>query len=67
VALTQKIIKELQINDALDIRIVIGGTIPASDAVQLRDLGVADVFPTGVSLAEMVERMGRLTAQTNEP
>ena len=39
----------------LDIPVVIGGTIPATDVPALLDLGVAAVFPVGTSLVEAVD------------
>jgi len=39
----------------LDIPMVIGGTIPATDVQRLLDLGVAAVFPVGTSLVEAVD------------
>jgi methylmalonyl-CoA mutase C-terminal domain/subunit len=43
--------------DRLDIPVVIGGTIPATDARALLDLGVAAVYPVGTSLADVVDGM----------
>jgi len=40
-----------------DIEVVIGGTIPAGDAAKLREMGIADVFPTGTSLDDVVASM----------
>ena len=39
----------------LDIPVVIGGTVPATDVRTLLDLGVAAVFPVGTSLVEAVD------------
>ncbi len=41
----------------LDIPVVIGGTIPATDERSLLDLGVAAVYPVGTSLAVVVDGM----------
>ncbi len=43
--------------DHLDIPVVIGGTIPATDERSLLDLGVAAVYPVGTSLAVVVDGM----------
>ena len=37
-----------------DVPVVFGGTIPARDAAQLRELGAAAVFPVGSSLPDVV-------------
>ena len=37
-----------------DVKVVVGGTIPASDRRALLDLGVAAVFPTGTSIEDVV-------------
>ena len=44
-------------SERLDIPVVIGGTIPASDERALLDLGVAAVYPVGTSLADVVDGM----------
>lgn len=38
-----------------DVPVLFGGTIPASDAAFLRDVGITEVFPTGSSLDQIVE------------
>ncbi|MGW3951076.1 cobalamin B12-binding domain-containing protein [Streptomyces sp. NPDC004752] len=40
-----------------DVAIVVGGTIPPSDVVRLRELGVRDVFPVGTSIDDLVSRI----------
>ena len=42
-------------SSGLDIPVVIGGTIPATDVLALLDLGVAAVYPVGASLADVVD------------
>ena len=37
-----------------DVKVVIGGTIPASDCQVLLDLGIGAVFPTGTTIEEVV-------------
>ncbi|MER6530220.1 cobalamin B12-binding domain-containing protein [Streptomyces sp. NPDC001508] len=43
--------------DLDDVAIVVGGTIPPSDVVRLRELGVRDVFPVGTSIDDLVSRI----------
>jgi methylmalonyl-CoA mutase C-terminal domain/subunit len=43
-----------------DVRVVVGGNIPARDAEPLKTMGVAGVFPTGSRLEEIVAFMDSL-------
>lgn len=43
-----------------NVAIVVGGTIPPSDVVRLREMGVSDVFPVGTSLDQLVSRIFEL-------
>jgi len=44
-----------------DTKVVVGGTIPASDAPRLIAIGAAGVFPNGTTIDELVSRMRKLT------
>ena len=57
--LTRKIIAALAEQDASDIAVVVGGTIPARDHDRLREMGVAAVFSTGATSKEIVSGIGR--------
>jgi methylmalonyl-CoA mutase, C-terminal domain len=57
ITLTRKTIEALRKLDADDIPLVVGGAIPIADVETLRDLGAADVFPTGTPLDDAVHRM----------
>jgi len=59
--LTGKTLDALKAADGEDIPVVVGGTIPQRDGEKLRELGVADVFPTGTPLDEAVARVRKLT------
>jgi methylmalonyl-CoA mutase C-terminal domain/subunit len=52
--LSQRILERLRAADAQDVAVVVGGTIPASDADALRTMGVRAVFPMGTTLPEIV-------------
>jgi methylmalonyl-CoA mutase C-terminal domain/subunit len=52
--LARQVLDALRANGLDDVKLVIGGTIPASDAQALLDLGVDAVFPTGTSIDEVV-------------
>jgi methylmalonyl-CoA mutase C-terminal domain/subunit len=45
----------LRANEAEDVLVVVGGTIPAEDAEQLKSLGVAEVFGPGAATSEIVD------------
>jgi len=53
--LVPRIVDLLRERDAGDIRVVVGGTIPAEDIVELKSLGVAEVFTPGAPTSEIVE------------
>jgi len=53
--LVPRILEGLKENGAEDVLIVVGGTIPDDDAVELKKLGVAEVFTPGAPTTEIVE------------
>lgn len=53
--LVPKIIKLLNEQDAGDILVTVGGTIPADDIPPLKELGVAEVFTPGAPTNAIVE------------
>lgn len=46
-----------------EVPVVIGGTVPPDDVDQLLDLGVADVFPAGTAIADVVARIVTLAGE----
>jgi methylmalonyl-CoA mutase, C-terminal domain len=42
-----------------DVVVIVGGNIPASDRDQLREMGVAEVFPTGAAFEGIVQFLER--------
>ncbi|GAC1657346.1 MAG: cobalamin-dependent protein [Candidatus Dormibacteraceae bacterium] len=54
VALTKRVVEALRDAGAEDIRVVVGGTIPAADVPRLLEAGAAAVYPTGTDLATLV-------------
>jgi methylmalonyl-CoA mutase C-terminal domain/subunit len=52
-ALTRKVIETLKAQDAGDIPILVGGLIPEEDKVALQEIGVAEVFTAGTSIASI--------------
>ena len=53
--LVPKILEGLRENGAEDVLVVVGGTVPADDADELKRLGVADVFGPGAPTGAIVE------------
>ena len=54
--LVPRIVELLKENGAEDVLVVVGGTIPADDAQELkRDHGVAEVFGPGAATSEIVD------------
>ncbi len=53
--LVPKVLDLLREQDAGDVVVTVGGTIPADDVAELKGLGVAAVFTPGSSTDEIVE------------
>jgi methylmalonyl-CoA mutase C-terminal domain/subunit len=53
--LVPRIVEGLRERDAGDVLVVVGGTIPADDADELKAQGVAEVFGPGATTSEIVE------------
>jgi methylmalonyl-CoA mutase C-terminal domain/subunit len=58
--LSEKIIRKLSENNAGDKIVVVGGLILKEDIPKLRELGVAEVYPSGVPLDRIVESIKAL-------
>lgn len=59
--LAEKIISRLRENNAGDKTVIVGGVILDEDIPRLKEIGVAEVFPSGVpldSIAESVKALG---------
>jgi methylmalonyl-CoA mutase C-terminal domain/subunit len=67
---TTEILDQLREEGLDDVTVVVGGTIPTSDAARLRELGVAGVFGPGTPTASVVEfiqsRAGRLRTSISD-
>ena len=57
--LARRVLDGLRAQDAADIAVVVGGTIPPRDVESLKQLGVRDVFPMGTPLTEIVKAFRR--------
>ena len=60
--LVPRIVEGLRANEAGEVLVVVGGTIPQEDAVELKRLGVAEVFTPGAPTSAIVDFLrGALT------
>jgi len=57
--LVRQLLDELKRLDAADIKVFVGGTIPADDFAELASLGVRGVYTSELPLAEVVESLAR--------
>ncbi len=64
--LADDLLREREARGLADVPVVLGGTIPPADVEALRALGVADVFPVGTNLLEVVDGVLGLAARTQE-
>lgn len=64
--LTKKLMDSLGAHHALDIGVVVGGTIPQHDIPRLTAIGVAAVTPTSTPLDEVVEVIRRVAAEERD-
>lgn len=53
-SICQKVLELLREKKMDDVKVVVGGIIPAQDIADLKRMGVAEVFLPGASLAEVV-------------
>jgi methylmalonyl-CoA mutase, C-terminal domain len=53
--LVPRVVELLRAQDAGDVLVTVGGTIPSQDIPQLKELGVAAVFTPGVSTQEIID------------
>jgi methylmalonyl-CoA mutase C-terminal domain/subunit len=53
--LVPRILDGLRENEAEDVLVLVGGTIPSDDADELKRLGVGEVFTPGTPTSEIVE------------
>ena len=53
--LVPRIVEGLRANDAGDVLVVVGGTIPPEDADELKRLGIAEVFTPGAPTSAIVD------------
>ncbi|MDY6854732.1 MAG: cobalamin B12-binding domain-containing protein [Thermodesulfobacteriota bacterium] len=52
-----KIMKRLKEKGGDDLTVFVGGCIPLEDIIELKNMGVTDVFPSGSSLDDIIDFM----------
>jgi methylmalonyl-CoA mutase C-terminal domain/subunit len=63
--LVPRIVEGLRENEADEVLVVVGGTIPREDADELRRLGVAEIFTPGTPTARIVEFIRERVGETS--
>jgi methylmalonyl-CoA mutase C-terminal domain/subunit len=53
--LVPRVVELLRAQDAGDVVVTVGGTIPAQDIPELKELGVAEVFTPGAPTSDIIE------------
>jgi methylmalonyl-CoA mutase C-terminal domain/subunit len=53
--LVPRILEGLKDNGAEDVLVIVGGTIPAEDAAELKGQGVAEIFTPGAPTTEIID------------
>src|SRR5918995_798184 len=56
--LVPRVVQLLREQDAEDVVVTVGGTIPAQDIPELKELGVAEVFTPGAPTAAIIDARG---------
>ena len=67
VAICQRLIDLRNDSQREDVPIFVGGTIPERDAKVLREIGIAEVFPVGTDINNVVERVRSVLAACGSP
>jgi methylmalonyl-CoA mutase C-terminal domain/subunit len=62
--LVPKVIELLRAQDAGDVIVTVGGTIPAQDIPELKELGVAEVFTPGAPTQAIIDYIRGKVTQT---
>ena len=64
--LSKKLMEQLKENKLTDKLVLVGGNIPLGDVKVLKEYGVAEVFPVGAKLDEIIEFIKRRVGGQNE-
>jgi len=64
--LSKKLMEQIKENRHTDKLVLVGGNIPLGDVKVLKEYGVAEVFPVGAKLDEIIEFIKRRVGERNE-
>ncbi|GAJ17980.1 unnamed protein product [marine sediment metagenome] len=64
--LSKKLMEQLKENKLTDKLVLVGGNIPLGDVKVLKEYGVAEVFPVGAKLDEIIEFIKKRVGERNE-
>ncbi len=64
--LSKKLMEQLKENKLTDKLVLVGGNIPLGDVKVLKEYGVAEVFPVGAKLDEIIEFIKERVGEQNE-
>jgi methylmalonyl-CoA mutase C-terminal domain/subunit len=64
--LVPRILRALRESGVSNVPVVVGGIIPPSDALELKRIGVSQVFGPGCSTSEMIATLRRLVSKHEE-
>ncbi len=65
-ALTKKVLEKLRAQGAGDIPVLVGGLIPEADKPVLKEMGVAEVFTAGTSIAAIASSIRSIAVQGDD-
>ncbi len=63
--LVPRVVELLREQDAGDVVVTVGGTIPASDIAELKQLGVAEVFTPGAPTQDIIDFIRSAVAESS--
>jgi len=64
--LAPQVVKKLAEENAADIKVIFGGTVPPDDIPKLKKAGIAAVFGPGASLKKIIECVNSLGGKSTE-
>ncbi len=66
IAISRRLLELKRSRDREGLPLFVGGTIPKKDVRELREMGMADVFPAGTDINDVVRRVRDIVASSGE-
>ncbi len=66
IAISRRLLELKRGRDREELPLFVGGTIPKKDVRELREMGMADVFPAGTDINDVVRRVRDIVASSGE-